>query len=123
MGTSMKNFTLVLVSFFSLIFGAVGGGVSSYLILIQQEPGDTVINFENGSYESVWEAAAPAVVSVVALKDLFQNGGELSQVSSGTGFIITADGLVVTNKHVVSDTEAQYVVILDDGTQLDAEVL
>lgn len=138
----MKNYTLVLVSLFSLVFGAVGGGVSSYLILSQQEaePGETVINFENGSYESVWEKASPAVVSVVALKDLGEyynqfsffgvpsqpsNGGdgELSEVSSGTGFIITADGLVVTNKHVVADSEAEYVVILDDGTQLDAEVL
>lgn len=140
MGTSTKNFTLVLVSFFSLIFGAAGGGVSSYLILSQQdaEPNETVINFENGSYESVWEKASPAVVSVVALKDLSeytnqfsffglpqqtQGNGELSEVSSGTGFIITADGLVVTNKHVVADSEAEYVVILDDGTQLDAEVL
>lgn len=127
----MKNYTLVLVSLFSLVFGAVGGGVSSYLILSQQgdENNETVINFENGSYESVWEKASPAVVSVVALKDLSeytqqtQGAGELSEVSSGTGFIITADGLVVTNKHVVSDSEAEYVVILDDGTQLDAEVL
>ncbi len=136
----MKNFTLVLVSLFSLVFGAAGGGISSYLILSQQgdENNETVINFENGSYESVWEKASPAVVSVVALKDLSeytnqfsffgapqqtQGDGELSEVSSGTGFIITADGLVVTNKHVVADSEAEYVVILDDGTQLDAEVL
>ena len=30
---------------------------------------------------------------------------------------------MVTNKHVVSDEEAEYVVILDDGTELEAEVL
>ncbi|MFA4814499.1 MAG: trypsin-like peptidase domain-containing protein [Candidatus Gracilibacteria bacterium] len=134
----MKNFTIILVSLCSLVFGAAGGGVSSYLILSQQAEdgsGDTVVNVGNGSYESVWEKAAPAVVSVVALKDLseyysqfpfqgnVQGDGELSEVSSGTGFILTADGLVVTNKHVVADAEAEYVVILDDGTQLDATVL
>lgn len=138
-----QKFTLVLVSLFSVLFGAVGGGVAGYALLTysgfsQEEAGDTIINFENGSYKEVWEAAAPAVVSVVALKDLSeyynqfsffgmpqqqQGEGELSEVSSGTGFIITADGLVVTNKHVVADDEAEYVVILDDGTQLDAEVL
>lgn len=32
----------------------------------------------------------------------------------GTGFIISEDGLIVTNKHVVSDTEAKYQVFLKD---------
>jgi serine protease Do len=32
----------------------------------------------------------------------------------GTGFVISADGLIVTNKHVVSDTEAKYQVFLKD---------
>ncbi len=133
-----------LVSVVSIFFGAIGGGLSSWLILSQtaeETPAETVINFENGSYNSVWEKASPAVVSVVALKDLgdlanqfsffgvpttpqtTEGDGELSKVSSGTGFIITADGLVVTNKHVVADTAAEYAVILEDGTQLEAEVL
>lgn len=141
MGSSFKSFTFVLVSVCSLLFGALGGGFTAWVLLTQmpeEEPNETVINFENGSYKTVWESAAPAVVSVVAMKDLSAyydqfsffgspqtptQEGELSQVSSGTGFIITPDGLVVTNKHVVEDDEAEYIVIMDDGTQLDAEVL
>lgn len=141
MGSSFKSFTFVLVSVCSLLFGALGGGFTAWVLLTQmpeEEPSETVINFENGSYKTVWESAAPAVVSVVAMKDLSAyydqfsffgspqaptQEGELSQVSSGTGFIITPDGLVVTNKHVVEDDEAEYIVIMDDGTQLDAEVL
>lgn len=139
-----KSLLFVLVSIVSMVFGAAGGGLSSWMILSQapnDTPLETVINFENGSYNSVVEKASPAVVSVVALKDISeytnqfsffgmpaqpnttQGDGELSKVSSGTGFIITADGLVVTNKHVVADSAAEYAVILEDGTQLEAEVL
>lgn len=149
-----KKNPLVFVSMFSILFGVVGGGLSSYALLTYFEfgqedetvsTGDVIINFENGSYHEVWEKAAPAVVSVVALKDLSEyydqfsffnfpgfevvtpeaseGDGELEEVSSGSGFIITPDGLVVTNKHVVEDDTAEYLVILADGAEFEAQIL
>jgi serine protease Do len=45
------------------------------------------------------------------------------QVGGGTGFFVSKDGYIITNKHVVSDRRAQYSIILADGTELAARVL
>jgi serine protease Do len=60
------------------------------------------------------ERVGPAVVTVLGASSF---GG----VSSGSGVIISEDGYVLTNNHVIENT-TQIAIILADGTQLPAEL-
>ncbi|MBU1038914.1 trypsin-like peptidase domain-containing protein [Patescibacteria group bacterium] len=46
------------------------------------------------------------------------------EIGGGTGFIIdSAKGLILTNRHVVDDLEAEYAVLTNDGKKLLAKVV
>lgn len=132
----------------SILFGALSGGIMGYLLFgtktgqsVVQSTLKTVSVQEESATIDVVKKTNPAVVSIIASKDfskIYGNGQNMpfdifgfqtqqptgkQQVSSGSGFIVRADGLIVTNKHVVDDTQAEYTVVMNDGKTYDAKVL
>ena len=119
------------VAALSLAFGALGGAGMFYVMEtgLRVEIGDN--NFEIESREVYVEESEmigaidkvqPAVVSIVATSDL-DFGLTAQEVSGGSGFIVSSDGLVVTNGHVVANEELSYTVILSDDQQYPATVV
>jgi serine protease Do len=137
---------LILIGFLSGVVGGIGGmAVLATSSTLQKSLG---INSSNGgitfpdsqkvekisvqedsSVVSAVKKVSPAVVSVAFTKDiqvfnpLGYQGQAVQQSGGGSGFIITSDGLVATNKHVANLEGASYSVITQDGKTYDAKVL
>lgn len=45
------------------------------------------------------------------------------KIGGGSGFIVESDGVILTNKHVINDSNAEYAVITDDGRKFNAKIL
>ena len=130
---------LVLASF---VFGAVGG-VSGVLLFsagngyiadklgikgfdgvtIPTTRTERIILEESNAVIEAVNKVAPAVVSIKQKKAVTNIFGQVYESEgAGTGFVITSDGLILTNRHVVSDSAATYTVVLADERSFDATV-
>src|SRR5436309_2537894 len=59
----------------------------------------------------------------VEIPDELVDAHGMVQVGGGSGFIVRENGLILTNKHVIEDPDADYTVILNDGVHFSAKVL
>jgi serine protease Do len=141
-----KLFSLVIFTIAILAIGFIGG--LSGLVAIANNPklarflgvstpevspstsevGKTIsqrlVVEQSSAVIDVVKKVSPAVVSIIGksqVTDFF--GFTIPQEGRGSGFIITSDGLILTNKHVVGDENAEYTVFTADGKNFLAKVL
>lgn len=73
-------------------------------------------NFVEGSVADIVEKVSESVVSIVtSVKTTSFFGYSSESQAAGTGIIVTSDGYILTNKHVI-DGATKISVVLDDGT-------
>ncbi len=73
--------------------------------------------------DQIYASAVDSVVSISAYGEKIDQYGVPSQIGGGgSGFLISEDGYVVTNCHVIQDMTEVYV-ILQDKTELEAAVV
>lgn len=99
-----------------LAVGARGDTLSNNEQLQQQ-----IVSSESELNATIAENVSASVVSIDVTST--EQGGYFFQdyqsASAGTGIIISKDGYIVTNKHVIPDTATEVSVTLSDGTTYD----
>jgi S1-C subfamily serine protease len=83
----------------------------------------------------------PAVVSIIISKEMPvmapgqleffeeapsqdpENKNKKVQIGGGSGFIVYPNGVILSNKHVVVEPDAEYTVVLSDGKKYQAAVI
>ncbi len=121
-----KNLLMLLAAIAAGFFGGWFGGRTTSQIdsgsndtTVQRE----FINSEGDLINTIAKEVGPGVVSVnvkstQTSQDFFGFEREYEQQGAGTGFVLSADGFIVTNRHVVSDAQAVSVT-LSNGTEVD----
>ncbi len=121
---------LLLAALVALLVGFGGGWLGAKTYNSSQPLGTSkaarqqYISNESNLISTIAKDVGQSVVSVdvesqVSGTDFFGFTHTQSQQSAGTGFIVSAGGIIVTNRHVVPDASDKVSVTLSDGTKYD----
>lgn len=103
------------------VAGSVAGGFnkgSGQTVITQVAPSETS---DSGRPDGTISSTAAKVVPSVAFIEVFGSGS----ASTGSGFVISEDGYILTNQHVIADASEgnQIVVTFPDGQEEKATVV
>lgn len=123
--------TVVAMAAVALLAGGVGGGVGAWAVNGSHDnpsqtttlaSGPTVTEQPEAAPGSVQETAAKVLPSVVSITVVVGR-----QVGSGSGIVLSDDGVILTNNHVISAggsrPAGELMVSFNDGSRAPAKVL
>lgn len=88
-----------------------------------KDDGNKIVTPEEEDIASVVSKVGPSVVSIVTSSSGGNSWSMQAQVGAGTGIIVSEDGYILTNKHVVNGTSSVNVILSDGTTYEGVKVL
>jgi S1-C subfamily serine protease len=119
---------VVITVVVALASGSGSGLLTAWLVTRNIESGvnntTSIINSEGDAIAEVSEKIGASVVSVLTeqvstYSNYFYGSRDYTTQAAGTGVIISSDGYIITNKHVIPDNTTKVTVVLNDGTEYD----
>ena len=131
-----KTKSIVNFSFFSLVGALVGFLISLFFFNDDDKSIIDELNNTAFSYNYAVEKASPAVVNIYSeqiinkqlpnqrrFNSIFNNKGQQVKTSLGSGVILSSDGYILTNQHVVGDNSLRVTTELYDGRKFIAQLI
>ena len=122
--TAKTNKAAITMSAIALVLGCAGLALgwmgysksSTPLTFLGGGTDGNSANFVEGSIAEVADKVSKSVVSIITSTKTTNFFGQTQNSSAaGTGIIVTEDGYILTNKHVINGAN-KVTVVLDDGT-------
>lgn len=129
-GTSLKFKNYLIIAIVATVFGILGAIISSFVLrrfpsqVVQQ--GKQVVVDQQTAVTEVAKKVGPSVVSIVASTtqiNPFTGNSQSSETGAGTGIIVSKDGLILTNRHVVQGGETFNIFTSDNQEYKNAKVI
>jgi serine protease Do len=121
---------LILVALLALAGGILGGyfagTLQPTLTSINRnsaQDGNKIVTQEEEDIASVASKVGPSVVSVITSAQAHSALGTSTMQGAGTGIIVSKDGYVLTNKHVVQGSETVSIVTSNGATYKNVKVV
>jgi serine protease Do len=98
---------------------------STTVLNTSKEDGNNIVTPNEESIAAVAKAVSPSVVSILTTSSPVTNlfNQQYQQEGAGTGMIVSSDGYVMTNKHVIDGADRVTVVLPDGKTYDNVSVL
>ncbi len=98
--------------------GTTGGSVTNFSTA--KNDGNLVVSQDEQDLSSLVQKVSPSVVSIVT--QVTSRYGQVGQ-AAGTGMVISKDGYIITNKHVVKGAASATVIMSNGKTYKDVSIV